>query len=142
MQNASCIQHLTDLKINFPCRKQEMATLDERKRDQYYKVANKFWECYQKEDESVDKYFRRLMRLYKKMKRLYWVVDFDWNNDFKLILQFTSGLKVKEVNESLNDWFIWNYIPRKTTELRINIALRMARELEAKHLNANPDKVD
>ena len=118
-----------------------MTTFNERRRDEYFKVYNKFWECYQKEDDSVDKYFRRLMRLYKKMKRLYWDIGFDWEDDFKLILQFTSGLKVKEIKEPLNEWFITNLIPRKTTELRINATLRMARELEAKHLNGNPDEV-
>ena len=72
-------------------------------------------------------------------------IGFSWKtkDEFCLVLQFTSGLKVnKEVYEPVNQWFIDNFIPQKTPELTLKNALRMARELETKHLNANPDEVD
>ena len=63
--------------------------------------------------------------------------------EFRIVLQFTSGLKVnKEVYEPVNEWFIDNFIPQKTPDLTIENALRMARKLEKKHLNANPDETD
>ena len=85
------------------------------------------------------------MRLSKKMKRMYIDVGLSYQDkdEFCLVLQFTSGLKVnKEVYEPVNTWFIDNFIPQKTPELTINNALRMARELETKHLNFNPDEAD
>ena len=122
-----------------------MATFNERRRAQFSKVSKSFWDCYQKEDETVDQYFRRLMRLSKKMRRLYMNVGFSMQDkeEFRIVLQFTSGSKVnKEVYEPVNEWFINNFIPQKTPDLTIKNALRMARKLEKKHLNANPDETD
>ena len=72
-------------------------------------------------------------------------VGFSWKDKdkFRLVLQLTSGLKVnKEVYQPVDEWFIDNFIPQKNPKLTINNALRMPRELETKHLNANPDEAD
>ena len=96
----------------------------------YRELCNKFWDCIQGPDEGVTAFFSRLRARYWTMKNYYPSLSEDWDDDFKLCLQFCSGLAVESIYMTMSEWFVTNTIPNKTEHLTIHRALQKAQELQ------------
>ena len=96
-------------------------------------LVRNFWECEQGPEDSVRDFFVKLRQEYYRMKNYDMAVSELWDDNWKLTIQFVSGLRVKAIFEALNDWFIENSIPEITADLTIYKALAMAEALEKNH---------
>ena len=64
-------------------------------------TAGAFWNCYQTSSESIIEYSNRLERRYRQM-----INSINWQEqEFRLVLQFVSGLYHGPVYQHMVDWF-------------------------------------